>query len=364
MKSLISRFLAPKKIDESAQQIRLCLARFQHLLRQYGQIVALCADAEDKQSGQYIFDNAYTIAMIDRAFEAAEAMIYDLNALTDQRYLGLYENVEAIRHETTNLFKVDSAPPPVTGNEEEPEYRLLRNVRKALCRPEGPVTLAESLSGISGFFGVLLFILQSAGESMAHLTQSMQFPRSPAGTPSGALSAVSTSVVDLLSLLGGSRVSLPESQSISADSVPTREFLAAFFSPSIWENDPPGTAVPPAANLVACQLEEAMQTVIVHGGGYDLFNVFLGWPPESNYIYCRFPRGPASALAEGVLAKLGFVVSSTERWLNGWTASEPVNETTTKLQMVAKLSAFLLRSSSMPVTQIEEDVNRFIGMPA
>ena len=360
MKSLISRFLPKTRTEASARHIRLCLARFRHLLREYGRIIALCADAADKQSGQYIFDKAYIVALIDRASEAIEGMVYDLNALAGERYLRLYEDVETIRRRTAELFKAGSALSLAAENEEEPEYRLLRIVREILCRPEGTAPpLREGLEG-PNFFGVLQFVLQAASDSIVE--SMMLFPRHLAEAPSGASFPIGTSIVDLTNMLAESSVSLPNIQSLPSDSVPTREFLTAFFSPSIWKDNFPVLAGPKSTNLVGYPLEESMNTAIMHDGAYDLFDAFLGCAPEANYIYCRFPSGPGPSLAERILTRLGFFVARTEHGLTGWIASQPLSETVTKLKMIAKLSAFLLQPSSETVKQTEEDLIRLIGM--
>jgi hypothetical protein len=254
MKSLISRFLSRKRTEAPVQHMRLCLARFRHLLRLYGQIIALCADAADKQSGQYVFDKAYVISLIDRAFEAIEGMIYDLNALAGQRYLGLYENAEAIRSETTEMVKSESAAFPASGEHEEIEYRLLRKVGEALSRPDGPA--------ITSFLGMSRFAVIAAGDSIVELTKSLNFPRQPTDASSGGLFPFDASIVDLIGIPGEAGRSVPRSRPSSTVSTPAREFLAGFFSPAVWKDTAPGSAVRSSANLVVYQLEESMSAVI------------------------------------------------------------------------------------------------------
>ena len=146
MKSLFSWVRPPKRTRASALHIRLYLARFRHLLRQYGQIIALCEDAADKQSGQYIFDKAYIMSLIDRAFEAAEGMTYDLNTLSGERYLSLYKDLESLRNQATERLKDGSFSSPPKNNEEEPEYFLLRGVQEILCRAESPTPSLANLT--------------------------------------------------------------------------------------------------------------------------------------------------------------------------------------------------------------------------
>jgi hypothetical protein len=115
----------------SAQQIRLRMARFRHLLCQYGQIIALGADAAEKQTGEYVLDNAYILALSDKAFESAERMVYDLNVLTSKRCIGFYDAVEALREKTTAIISARAAEPlSALEEKEEPEHWLLRETRK------------------------------------------------------------------------------------------------------------------------------------------------------------------------------------------------------------------------------------------
>jgi hypothetical protein len=351
MKSFFPKFLHQKRTEASAPRIRLSLARFRHLLRKYGQAIALCADAADKESGQYIFDNAYIMALVDRAFEMIEGMSYDLHALTGQQNADLCEVVEAIRCRTAELVKAGSAPSQAAGNEEEPEYRLLRNVREILGRPDYPKASFQGDSTSTTLFGVVQSIERAAGDWIVELTRSLGFPR-----------PMTTSVVDLVSGLAASSRSFPLAESSSAGSVPTREFLTSFFSPAFWKDGAPGSAGPQSAGLVAYQLEESMNSVIFHSGGYDLFDVYLSCAPEANYIYCRFPPGPEISFAEGILTRLGFFVSSAGRELTGWIASQPLTETIAKLKMVAKMAAWLLRPPAIAVMPTEEDLARFLGM--
>lgn len=362
MNSLISRLLIKKGTKASAQHIRLYLARFRHLLRQYGQIIALCKDAADKQSGQYIFDKAYIVVLVDRAFEAAEGMAYDLNALSGEQYLNLHKKVETIRQRTAEMLEAESSPSQALNNEEELEYRVLRKVREILCRSEAAApSIGEGLTE-PNFFGVLQSVLQAAGDTIVKMVRSSPLPRPSTEASSGTVYPIDTCMVDLMNMPAVSGFRSSHTPCLCADSVASREFLAAFFSPEIWRDDCSFSIDRQSTNLVGYHLAESMNVTIVHNGGYDLFDVSLGCTAAWNYIYCRFPRGPALTLAGEILKRLGFFVTSTEPELTGWIDSQPLGETISKLKMIAKLSAFLLQPSSMSVKQTEEDMICLLGM--
>jgi len=362
MNSLISKLLPKKRTNASAQRIRLYLARFHHLLRQYGQIIALCEDAADKQSGQYIFDKAYIVALADRAFEAAEGMAYDLNALSGEQYLNLYKKVETIRQRTAELLKAESSPSLAANNEEELEYRVLRKVRETLCPSKAAApSMGEELTD-PNFFGVLQSVLQAAGDTIVRMVRSSALPHPSTEISSGMPFPIDTCMVDLMNIPAVSGSLSSQAPYHCTDSLGSHEFLTAFFSPEIWRADFSFSTDRQSTSLLGCHLAESMHVTIVHNGGYDLFDIFLGRTTARNFIYCRFPHGPAHTLAGGILERLGFFVTSMEPELTGWIASQPLDETISKLKMTAKLSAFLLQPSSMAAKQTEEDMIHLLGM--
>jgi len=362
MNSLISKLLLKKRTNTSAQCIRLYLARFSHLLRQYGQIIALCEDAADKQSGQYIFDKAYIVALADRAFEAAEGMVYDLNALSGEQYLNLYKKVETIRQRTAELLKAESSPSLAVNNEEELEYRALRKVRETICRSEGAAPSMEEKLTDPDFFGVLQSVLQAADDTIVRMVRSSAPPRPSTEASPGMSFPIDTCMVDLMNIPAVSGSFSSQAPCLCTDSPGSHEFLTAFFSPEIWRDDFSFSTGRQSTSLLGYHLAESMHVTIVHNGGYDLFNIFLGRTSARNYIYCRFPHGPAHTLAGGILKRLGFFVTSMEPELTGWIASQPLDEILSKLKMTAKLSAFLLQPSLMAAKQTEEDTIHLLGM--
>jgi hypothetical protein len=356
MKSWFSKFLRKDPDTAPLQRMRLGTTRFRHLLRQYGQLVSLCADAAEKQLGEYILDKAYLLALSDKSFETALGMIYDLNVLTNQRHVGFYDAVEAIRHRATAIFKADSASLPAGDNAEELEYRLLRNLRGIL--------FAENKDPSSpSLFGVVQPVRSAAGDSIAEMIQSLASLPVSAGTHAGAPLRIKTSVVDLMSGLTGSDEPPLIRDPFAADSVTVREFLESFFAPECWNDRSRDSDHLASSELLALGLEDSMSAAIFHGQGYNLLDAFLSCASDANYIYCRFPRGPEAPVASGILQRLGFLVSGTQHELTGWIASEPLDETMAKLKALGKMAAFLLLySSAGSSSRTEDDVDRFFQM--
>jgi hypothetical protein len=354
MKSLFSRFLQKKRGGPSAQQVRLRLARFRHLLRLYGQLVALCSDAADKQSGQYILDKAYILALIDRAFEIARRMVYDHGALTGQPSTGLDGLVDAIGARKAELFRLGTSL-AIAGHEEY-EYCLLREVRELVCATGNSMVQWIEKPATPDLLGMALSIQRDACDFVAGSVQTF----SPAEHDTNSVYPIRTSFVDLMAGLSGSNPSLLRTASDPTDSVPTGEFLKSFFSSPIWSHiysDSSDSTVP---SIVTLELEESMHAIAFHRSGYDLFDVLLSCAPEANYFYCRFPSAPEPRLKEGVLRRLGFFVQCTENEITGWIGAQPLVETTLRLKAVAKMAAFLLQPSQAAARQTESEIDRFL----
>jgi hypothetical protein len=353
MKSWFSKFLRKQPGSDSSQLIRLRTARFRHFLRQYGQIVALRADAAEKQSGEYILDKAYILFLIDNAFEAVQGMIYDLNVLAGQRYTGLYDAADSIRQRALALFREESASTSLRDDKEEPEYWLLRRIRETLFAEF--VAHSDDDSPGTSLFEVVQSGQKSAGESVAALMQSLTT------LPGPAKAAIKTSVMDLMKGLTESDGASLLADPFSTDSMATHEFLAAFFSSEAWEGRSRDSADLNSAAVAACSLEDSMNAVLFHNEGYDLFDAFLSCAPEANYIYCRFPPGDKALVAERILGKLGFSTSGTKHELTGWISGQPSSETASKLRAIAKMAAFLLPPyPTGPGLKAEDEADRFL----
>jgi hypothetical protein len=350
---------------ELAKQVRLRLVRFRRLLRQYGRMIALSADAAEKQSGEFILDKAYILTLSDKAFETIEGMIYDLNVLTGQQYLRFYDAVGAFREKTATLIKAGShAPSSAPEEREEPEYRLLREMREMLFQTNSLAGPSNKQSFGSSLFDIAESAQEAAADCLAQLTRSLGSTHPPAAVHGIDLLPVRTSVVDLMNSLAGRKELLQIPDPLSIDSAPTREFLTAFFAPEIWKNGSRDPAAVKSASLVAVGLEDSMHATVFHQEGYDLLDAYLSGAPNSNYIYCRFASGSGFSAAAEILARLGFWVSKTRHGITGWLASQPPGEAVAKLAAIGKMAAFFLRPSPAGIQSVdaENNINRFNRM--
>ncbi len=365
MISRFSKLLRKESSTGPAQQVRLRLARFRHLLRQYGRMIALASDAAEKQSGEFILDKAYILALGDRAFETTEGIVYDLNVLTSQRHLEFYDAVDLLRAKTTMLIKMWlSASSSAPNGSEEPEYRLLGNIREMLFQANSPVIPSNKRSSDCTLFDIAESAQEEAADALADLTRSLNRAYSPPNAPARLL-PIRATVIDLMHSLAGSKEPSGIPDPLSADSAPTKEFLAAFFARQLWSDRFYDPAALESACLVAFGLEDSMNAAIFHQGGYYLLDAYLSCTADSNYIYCRFPPGNEPSAAAGILARLGFSVSKMRPGATGWFALQPLDVTIVKLEAIGKMAAFLLQLSitGMQPDGVEDAVNRFFQMP-
>ncbi len=366
MISRFSKLLRKESSTGPAQQARLRLARFRHLLRQYGRMIALASDAAEKQSGEFILDKAYILALGDKAFETTEGIIYDLNVLTSQRHLEFYDAVDLLRAKTTMLIKTWlSASSSAPNGSEEPEYRLLENMREMLFQANSPVIPSNKRSSDRTLFDIAESAQEVAADTLADLTRSLNPAYSASNVHAARLLPIRATVIDLMHSLAGSKEPSEIPDPLSADSAPTKEFLAAFFARQFWSDRFCDPAALESACLVVFGLEDSMNATIFHQGGYYLFDAYLSCTADSNYIYCRFPSGNELSAAAGILARLGFSVSKMRPGVTGWFALQPLDVTTVKLEAIGKMAAFLLQLSitGMQPDGIEDAVNRFFQMP-
>jgi len=84
---------------------RILFAEFKKSLKLNNQILDLIADANNKLSGDYIFDEQYIQATCRELTDLMRQLIVTLNHLTDQKYLELYTSFHLIEEEITALVK-------------------------------------------------------------------------------------------------------------------------------------------------------------------------------------------------------------------------------------------------------------------
>lgn len=134
--SWLSRMLRPKGRSEALTLLKLRATRFRRLLENSEAFQALSDDAAEKQGGDFILDRQYVIALVERASELTDAVLFDLDVITARRDPAFEEAAERLRVGLRGLLqsRESSRPhdrPGAPGPGEEAEYRLLRSVRQA-----------------------------------------------------------------------------------------------------------------------------------------------------------------------------------------------------------------------------------------
>jgi len=91
------RRLLGRRWGEDLDALRTRYERFQRLIDGNNRTLELMGDAGEKSGGDYLFDQRYLEELVDNLEEAVSGVVYDLNAMTDGRYIDLVESFERIR---------------------------------------------------------------------------------------------------------------------------------------------------------------------------------------------------------------------------------------------------------------------------
>lgn len=366
MASWFSRFLRKRPSAEPAQRIRIRTARFRHLLDRYGRFIRTGEDADEKQSGDYILDKQYVVALSDQAFETVEGIVYDLNVLTSQQHVELYEVIEAFREQAKLLLgERTSAGSPAQEEGEEPEYRLLREIRKVLFQTNGDA--APQCGGVSNSirYKVVEFAQEAAGDALVELVRSLGSSLFPLIAQNGSLLPIRMAVVDLLNHLAGANDLSRACDPLAITSAPWREFLSAFSIPEFWKDQPCGTEAPDLGSIVAIALEDSLNVTILRQEGFDLVDAHLSSAADSNHLYCRIASNVGAAggcdrsiLAGEIMTRLGFSVAKTAHGVTGWSGSQPVGDAAMRFRAIARMAAYLFQHSSSAI-RLEDNISRF-----
>jgi phosphohistidine swiveling domain-containing protein len=223
--------------------------------------------------------------------------------------------------------------------EEEPEYALLRSVRRAAFSLTLAVDRAAPALGDCRSLHDLVHLAQSlAGDAMAELLAAR---RSDAGAELRRAGGpgYDVHVIRLERLPGRSEAS--EAHPAEPPSRPLKALLAGLADSR--NSDGHSSGRPPSA-IDAVATEEHALAVLELPGGFDLLDATAAGAGNVNNIYCRFaPRGNGDAggargaLAAGVLARLGFAVARTGRDVSGWVHGLPSGEIETRLSILGRL---------------------------
>ena len=155
---LFRKIFGDRRTPDSVEAVRDRVDRFRDLVEKNSRVLALIADAGEKLGGEYIFDIQYLRTLVKELGGAVREIVFDLNAITGNRYLSLVKNVEEIDSALESILesriRVPEAPFVIPLSEADEEHagvigekmaRLgaIRN-RLGLSVPEGFVVSAHA----------------------------------------------------------------------------------------------------------------------------------------------------------------------------------------------------------------------------
>ena len=91
--------------------LNLRTTRFRQLIRSYGRIKELDADAAEKQSGDFVLDGQYVLSLAEGLLDLAESITFDLNVMTENRHLAFFERLQTIRSGISEILRTARSAP-------------------------------------------------------------------------------------------------------------------------------------------------------------------------------------------------------------------------------------------------------------
>ncbi len=227
---------------------------------------------------------------------------------------------------------------------EEPEYRLLRSVRRAVFPLTIPAALAEpAVRDCRTLRDVVHLAHSLAGDALVSALGSLcgraDATERRAATPSFEVFVTGP---DGSSDRGQDRGAASSGPRVG----PLRALLDGLGKPCGQDLNGASSSPPPALHAVA--RGEHIVVAATFPGGFDMLNATAGSASGSNAVYCRFaPRGAddrqgvRGGLAAGVLTRFGFAVAVTGREVSGWVRGLACEEVEERVRAVGCLFAAL-----------------------
>lgn len=248
--------------------------------------------------------------------------------------------------------------------EEEPEYALLRSVRRTAFSLTLAADRAEpDLKDCRTIHDLIHLAHSLAGDAMAELLTTR---RRDAGAEVHLAGAPWCKVhVTRLEHFPG-RGARGEALTAEPPSRPLRALLKGLAAPRSSVSHVSG--LPPCA-VDAVATDEHALAVMALPGGFDMLDATAARAREANSIYCRFaprgeadPKGARGALAAGVLGRLGFTVALTGREVSGWIRGLPSAEIEERVCILGRLRTRLAEHgiSGWGCPGAEPDVDAFL----
>jgi pyruvate,water dikinase len=252
------------------------------------------------------------------------------------------------------------------GGEEEPEYGLLRSVRRIAFPLTFPADGADPALGDCRTLHDVVHLASSlAGEALASLLATRDRDAGPVERLAGApWCGVLGTRLDRLPNRGHAAWAAPA----EPPSRPLRTFLEGLEGRSGPAGE--GGSAVPFCVVEAAATEEQVLLAMTSSVGFDLLDVAAGETPEANTIFCRFaPRGEKDpeafrgALAAGILSRLGFAVAVTGSETSGFRRDLSGEESGECVRILGGLFARLARpgGTGRGRADVEPAVDAFLG---
>jgi hypothetical protein len=331
---------------DATRLLKLRCTRFRQLLRNYGKILDAIADAAEKQGGEYIFDRQYVVSLAEVVIDLADAVVFDLNVLADQRYQAFYGALDRFRRETREVIAPERHPGGQS-DEEETEYRILRALRRSMLSLslEGGRGPGAVLDDCTTIHDLAHLAHELAGDTqLALVTRHGDLNRESAEFVIGV--EMPLRVVDVGDGLAPADPGADAHGVIR--SVPLRALVDGMDQifrqrAASWHRVAP-------ASVSAVVTEDQAHVMIHQPGGFDMVDASTIGSKESNHLYCRFAsavRGGneeivRGAVAREILARLGFAATRTARSAAALLRRVPRADAEERLTIVGRLVAFVL----------------------
>ena len=102
--TIVGRILGRHRGADAVRLLQEKHQRFREVIDENNRVLELIADAEEKLSGEYIFDRQYLKSLADKLAQSTRSVVYSLNAITDNRYPELVNGLEAIGAEVQAIL--------------------------------------------------------------------------------------------------------------------------------------------------------------------------------------------------------------------------------------------------------------------
>jgi len=101
----LGKILGRRRREDAVRLLRERHQRFRELIARNNRVLELIADAEEKLSGEFIFDRQYLRDLAAELAQSTRSVVYSLNAITDNSYPALSGTLEAIDTEVEAVIE-------------------------------------------------------------------------------------------------------------------------------------------------------------------------------------------------------------------------------------------------------------------